>query len=1020
MEGYFIDSLAEAGFEAELDIVSATDTRAVVRDIRLRQNGQPVISARELRLDYAWPDVRDGKVLRAELDQPEFTLRLDENWQVSDAWLVDLLRPKVGTQIDGPANFPANGIALNDGILTVMSPLGEATFYTDTEIASADAFTLALTLAPSDLAYRGFGAEGAGVMEITRKGNMFEIDGQVQTDILSNEELSIRNAHIFAKGNIDLESRAYLGTIKVDGETIESEPFAAASVNLDWDGNIISDENLTASGTWVLSAQNAKLPRPERVEAVADTLSLFPALNVVPVSEHFAASVKSTIKDFLMGTDLDAAGRLNFTPEGFTISPSTSVTIKNKDNTLTLTPIEAQTFYEFDAGSESLRARMEARFQKPVGLTLRDIDLRAGSSNGLRLEGIDGFIARVTTDKNWLASATTTGEAVRLGPLSTRVDYSVTEGNPRKLSLDTGLDYDGPLPGGVVEGLNLAGRIDIRLYEGRQSIDFTPRKNKRVTVTQLETPTDWTLRDVSFDLPATQKIFVRNRQKSTIAANLLTPEFSATRPEDETGPSQRVEIMAEALKLEGVLNPDMTQDWIADFTTVKYNSETLPGTGTTARAPKAQVNARLAPNTPASLALDAVSVTAATPLVEINDMMVALNGTPDNYLVNHSSGTVKLIGSALAEQAAAAGLASFPATGTVRLADGAFTGQAQLRVAKAGNAKVDVDYTYAGGAGEADIDVPAILFEPRGLQPQDLIPALRGKIARVTGNARAQFHIEFAEGALTGSDGKLDLVDMDIGTAPGPLNGVNTSIRFDSLWPVQTLGTQTLTMTSFNPGYNLKNGVMTYRLIPDGVVVDAANWPVGNGRLSLDPFTWTYTAEENRVTMRVEDISLGDFLEDVGNSKLEATGTVIGTFPIVVRGVQVLVEGGEIAVPDGGIIKYDADTPGKSYTQEEALEIFREKRSEEYAALARDALKEFEYRSLSAAVDGPLDGTVAIGLIFDGSNPKVLNSQPFRFDLRVNGELLNIAQSFNSNAQIKSEILRQTGLDVDKALPETR
>jgi len=1017
MEGYFIDALAEAGFEAELDIISATDARAVVRDIRVKQNGAPVIAVRELRLDYIWPDIRDGKILRAELDAPDFTLRLNDDWQASDAWLIDLLQPKEGAENTTAVGFPENGVAIKDGTLTVLSPLGEAVFYADTEIATPDEFTLALTLAPSDLAYRGFNAEGAGVVEVTRKGTEIKIDGQVQTDILSNEDLSIRNAHIRVDGAVDIKALSYTGLIEVDGEKIESEPFAASAINLDWDGEIASGEGLTADGQWTLSAQGAKLPNIERVEMVADTLSLYPALSVVPVSEHFAAPVKSTIKEFLVGTDLDAAGGLNFGSQGFTLTPAAPVTLKTKGNTLTLTPIEAETFYQFDQGSESLRARMEAKFTKPVGLTLRDIDLRAGSPNGFQLAGIDSFSARLTTDKNWRAVADT-GEAVRLGPLSTRVDYSVSEAVPRKLTLETGLNYDGPLPGGVVEALEMAGRIDVRLYEARQTIDFFPRKNARVTLARLETPTDWTLQEVVFDLPATRNIFVRTPSRSTLTADLQKARFAATRPEDENGPSQRVDMTADGINLDGVLNPDSTQNWAADFTTLAYASETLPGPGTTASAPSAKLKAKLDPNAPAHLELNAASVSAATPLVEIGNMTVALNGTPDNYLVNHSGGTVKLIGSPVAEQAQAAGFASFPANGTVRFAEGAFTGQAQLRVAKAGNAKVDVDYTYTGGVGEADIDVPAITFDPRGLQPQALIPALRGKIARVTGEARAQFHVEFADGALTASDGRLDLVDMDIGTAPGPLNGVNTSIRFDSLWPVQTLGAQTLTMTSFNPGYELKNGVMTYRLVPDGVVVEAANWPVGNGRLSLDPFTWIYSAEENRVTMRVVDISLGDFLEDVGNSKLEATGTVIGTFPIVVRGVQVLVEGGEIAVPDGGIIKYDAGAEGKSYTQEEALKIFREKRSDEYAALARDALKEFEYRSLSAAVDGPLDGTVAIGLVFDGSNPKVLNSQPFRFDLRVNGELLNIAQSFNSNAQIKSEILRQTGLDVDKAISD--
>jgi len=305
--------------------------------------------------------------------------------------------------------------------------------------------------------------------------------------------------------------------------------------------------------------------------------------------------------------------------------------------------------------------------------------------------------------------------------------------------------------------------------------------------------------------------------------------------------------------------------------------------------------------------------------------------------------------------------------------------------------------------------VPSILFTPKGLQPQSLILAFRGKVARVDGEARAKLNLAFAEGAITASTGTVEIIDMNVATAPGPITGLNTTLTFASLFPLETSGVQTLTMDLFNPGLPLESGVVTFNLVPEGVKVLAADWPIGNGAFSLDPFTWVYAAEENRVIMRVKHVALGDFINDLGNKKIQATGNVVGAFPIVVRGVEVLVEKGEVSVPDGGLIKYDPGPNARSYTEEEAIAVLRERRSNEYAALAQDALREFRYRELSASIDGPLSGDVEIGLVFDGSNAKVLNRQPFRFDVSVKGELFNIARSFNSNAQVKSEILRQNG-----------
>ena len=58
-------------------------------------------------------------------------------------------------------------------------------------------------------------------------------------------------------------------------------------------------------------------------------------------------------------------------------------------------------------------------------------------------------------------------------------------------------------------------------------------------------------------------------------------------------------------------------------------------------------------------------------------------------------------------------------------------------------------------------------------------------------------------------------------------------------------------------------------------------------------------------------------------------------------------------------------------------------------------------------MDGPLDGAIQLGMEFDGSNQAVLNNQPFRFAINIEGELLNILRSFNSNEQIKSELARR-------------
>lgn len=1005
MENRVIDILAKSGFETELDIVSVTRTQARIKDIKLRIDGGDILLIEDLKADYVWPDIRDGNLKRLQVNGATGQLTLGEDWRPSDDWLQRLLTKGSGSGAKN--NFPENGIKVTNGTLKLTSPLGTATAYIDAEIPTQQTFKSEITLAPSDLSYAGYAAKGAGFTTVEKTGDDIRFIGQAQTATLSNGKLDVTDAHLQFDGGFNLKDMAYTGSLSLASDSLSSVLFASGPTRLSWDGKLAPRGAFNAEGTWSITAKNARSPRPARAAEIAETLSLFTTLRKVPVTEHYAPQLRSTVENFILGANIAGQGRLIYGPEGFTVNPVGAFNVKTNENQLSLRARPDQDFYRFNKPAGLIATRMDAVFDKPVGLTLTDIHIQAASDNGIKLNGIEHFATQLVSQSDWLA-IDKTGQPARLGPVKARLRYNATD-MPRRLSVNTKLDYDGELPGGYVEGLALDGRLDVRLYNARQELDFTPKGGSRIALRTLNTPTNWQGENMSFTLPATTKLFTRTATSSILAAQLGMADFTLTHPETDKAKAQRLDIKSANMKLKGTLNPDRTQDWTVDFKTVDFSSETLPGPDTRASAAQARLTAKLAQGLPPNFTLDSPSITAETPRVRLSDIQIALSGTPDSYAVEHSGGTIDVIGSEFAETAKTAGLASFPANGTVNFENGVFTGKAALKVAKANDAEVDVVYSYQNGVGTAEIDIPSILFTPKGLQPQSLVPAFRGKVARVEGEARAKLSVAFENEQFTDTSGTLQLVDMALGTAPGPITGLNTTMRFTSLFPLETPEQQKLTLKTFNPGFPLENGDVIFTLVPEGVKVDAATWPIGNGAFALDPFTWVYAAEENRVTMRVKDIALGDFLNDIGNRRIEATGNVVGTFPIVVRGIDVLVENGKISVPEGGLIKYDPGPNVPSYTEEEAIKILREKRANEYANLAQDALREFRYRELSASLDGPINGDVEIGLVFDGSNKKVLNRQPFRFDIKVKGELFNIARSFNSNAQVKAEILRQNG-----------
>ena len=196
-----------------------------------------------------------------------------------------------------------------------------------------------------------------------------------------------------------------------------------------------------------------------------------------------------------------------------------------------------------------------------------------------------------------------------------------------------------------------------------------------------------------------------------------------------------------------------------------------------------------------------------TQLVTATGIRVEVAGEPSKYELHYSpgqadEGRVKFEGDALPR---------LPMTGVVNFADGAFIGTATTTLPLADDAPIEIAYRFKDGAGTADVNIPELRFLPKGLQPQYLVSALKGKIADVEGLVEANIKLAFAAGQPLQSSGTAKIIDMNFGTLPGPLTGVNTEMSFSNMFPLQSQGRQTLKVDKFDAGFPLENGVIELR-----------------------------------------------------------------------------------------------------------------------------------------------------------------------------------------------------------------
>jgi hypothetical protein len=1010
-ETYAKNVFREQGIEAELSIETMTRDGVVIKNASLTYQNEtaPFFTVKRLEADYILKEAMEGRMKRLRFVEPKANLTLDEKFQIIDGWM-----PPSSQKGGQGFTIPMQGIFIEDGDFKVTTPYGSPEMALTAEIFETDQFAGELIFQPTEFNYEAWQGMGSARLNLSVTGHQKTVDALMQLDRLSGQSLAVLDATLSAKGIVDVDTTLPIDVasldMQFDGEvngrakTVDTSVFKLSQSKFDWDGGFTRKTGerfpLRFAGDLDLATDKFQLSTKQRAREVAELLSLSEAFSKTPIAQHFSPSLTRAVEGFLNEASVDAKVRTEFDGERAVVAFSEPLTVKNKSNTLTVKTTDTKDappkpVYEWSADDERLSLSFDAEMNKPVPLSLSHVVMNAASPNGVELKGVLAFNGRAKTGQDWRVISE--GEPGRLGPFLAVIDYAVST-QERVLNVETKIDYDGRLPVGVVEGLKTQGKATVVLAPPGQtglSLSYKPSQ-PLMTVTKLTNETDWVFSDVALSLPDSRKAFVSRGETAEVAAGLMDVSLKVGHKTD----GRQMTIQAGAVTARGDLSfADSRQVWDLELKEAVMLSDTVPMTGTRAYIPEGQLQVDYASP---SLNFDfkTPSLNVELPTGRAQGVSLSAKGTPETFSVSHSDGVF---------ETDRADIPKWPVSGEISYDNEAFKGEARIRLPKTDNVEAVVAYEYGDEAGRAEITLESLVFKPGRLQPQDFFPALTGKITSVDGAVSADLFVEYAKGDIQNSGGVVRLVDMNFSTAPGPVKTLNSDIALNSLFPPQTTGVQSLTLEEFNPGIPLRNGAVKYELLSDNIRISEARWPLGEGAFTLDPFSWQYGALENRVIMRMQQIPVDTLLKTVGNEKIQATGTVYGEFPIVVQGIKVTVDKGFIEAKDGGIIRYSPDEgTAVTYSQEEALDIIRRQDTAQYRSLARDALREFKYRELRLSIDGPLDGDVELGVIFDGTNEKVLNGQPFEFDIDVQGELFNILRSFNSNAQIKSEILRQS------------
>ncbi|MDZ7629055.1 MAG: YdbH domain-containing protein [Parvularculaceae bacterium] len=308
------------------------------------------------------------------------------------------------------------------------------------------------------------------------------------------------------------------------------------------------------------------------------------------------------------------------------------------------------------------------------------------------------------------------------------------------------------------------------------------------------------------------------------------------------------------------------------------------------------------------------------------------------------------------------------------------------------------------GRGSATFDSGDLAFVAGNLQPDRLIPALKGVISGATGSAGGKAAFAWTPAGVTSSGAALasNLSFQGPGVAVTRTEGVDGTLVFKSLMPVATEGDQTLRIRKIDlDALDLENGFMTFQLPGDETLkIVEAEFPWFGGTIGAYNSTMALSGAKSETELQIDNVNLSDLLAFFKVDGLSGEGTIEGVLPLTFEGGRARVDNGILSAKGAGVIRYTGQIAAAAGEASQTSE------------LAFDALREFRYESLSTTIDGPLDGTLRFKVFFEGrsdvslttSRGKQTVQSPFIFRVNIDAPLLSLLDQAAVSLDVRRQI----------------
>ncbi|HYC04647.1 MAG TPA: YdbH domain-containing protein [Azospirillaceae bacterium] len=285
-------------------------------------------------------------------------------------------------------------------------------------------------------------------------------------------------------------------------------------------------------------------------------------------------------------------------------------------------------------------------------------------------------------------------------------------------------------------------------------------------------------------------------------------------------------------------------------------------------------------------------------------------------------------------------------------------------------------------SGSVALKLHPITFLPGSRQPQDLLPALKGRIEEGSGTFGFRARVGWGPKGPKGSaEMLLDRITL-VGPA-GAVRGLSGVLTASSLTPL-VMPPQTLSVGLLEAGIPLEGGIISFEVEKDETLrLDKAEFGWAGGSVRVLPFRTHIHERRRNFVLEAVGLDLGRVLSLATVDGLAGSGKLDGRIPMSLAGTDLRFENGRLGARAPGRIAYDPANPP----------AFMDPKSNSSVALAMQALQNFQYKDLAVTIDGAAGREMKVTLRVDGANPDFYGGYPVKLNVNLSGALGSIVQA---------------------------